>query len=63
MGMIKDRIIAAIETRGLESMRLPTGWYVTDGSFHIGAGPFKNKDEAEKRIVSLDEKATFIDLE
>lgn len=61
MGAIKDRIIAAIETRGVEN--LPAGWYVTDGSFHIGAGPFRTKAEAEEKIVSPDEKASFIDVE
>lgn len=63
MGMIKDRIIAAIEDRGIESMRLPSGWYVVDGSFHIGAGPFSTEHEAEKRIVSKDEQAIFIKME
>lgn len=61
MGMIKNLIIDAIETRGVQN--LPMGWYVVDGSFHIGAGPFPTKDEAEKRIVSADEKAAFIDVE
>lgn len=61
MGMIKDRIIDAIETRGVEN--LPAGWYVIDGSFHIEAGPFPTKAEAEEKIIFPDEKATFIDVE
>lgn len=60
MGTIKDRIIDAIEARGVEN--LPVGWYVIDGSFHIGAGPFSTKKEAEMRIVSTDEKAAFIEV-
>lgn len=61
MGMIKDRVIAAMEIRGVEN--LPVGWYVIDGSFHIGAGPFSTKKEAEMRIVSTDEKVVFIEVE
>jgi hypothetical protein len=59
MGMIKDRIIEAEDERGVEA--LPKGWYVVDGSFHIGAGPFLTQEKAEKKIVSLDETAAYID--
>ena len=55
---MKDRIIEAQERLDVE--KLPAGWYVVDSSFHIGAGPFTKKSEAEKRITTASERIEFI---
>jgi len=57
MGQIKDILIEAEDARGVD--HLEPGWYVMDGSFRIGAGPFESRIEASKYITP-GERAEYI---